>query len=170
MSRLQSGSLHLNLEWFDVEDLIGETVKQSQSLLRDRQVNVSAGQQPILLRGDYGLLLHALSNLIRNAAIYSPAGTGIDILVAATSDQLSITIADRGPGIPATELENIFEKFRRLPQSPAGGIGLGLSLSKNIVELHKGQIRAANRNGGGAEFTIELPITEHPTALSREVQ
>ena len=170
MSRLQSGSLHLNLEWFDVEDLIGETIKQSHSLLRDRKVKVSAGQQPVLLRGDYGLLLHALSNLLRNAALYSPAGTGIDITVGTTNDQMSIAVADRGPGIPPEELKNIFEKFRRLPQSPAGGIGLGLSLSKSIVELHKGHIRAASRNGGGAEFTIELPITERPTALSGEAQ
>ena len=168
MSRLQSGSLRLKFEWFDVQDLIKETVEQNQSLLRERQTKVVTGDQSLLLHGDFGLLLHALSNLLRNAVLYSPLNSSVEIVTAMTPGYLSIAILDQGPGIPAAEMSQIFEKFRRLANSPAGGIGLGLSLSKSIIELHKGRIRVANRRGGGAEFTIELPVSERPAALTEE--
>ncbi len=168
MSRLQSGTLRLNLEWFDVQELIRETVEQCRSLLRERQVNVIYGEQSLLLSGDFGLLLHALSNLLRNAAMYSPANSSIEISSAISADYLSISVLDQGPGIPSSEIGHVFERFRRLPGSPAGGIGLGLSLAKSIVELHKGRVRVANRSGGGAEFKIELPIASRPKALTEE--
>ena len=168
MSRLQSGTLRLNLEWFDVQELIKETVEQNHSLLVERQIKVQADEHSILLNGDFGLLMHALSNLVRNAAMYSPMNSSIKISATTSEEYLSIAVADQGPGIPSSELENVFEKFRRLPDSPSGGIGLGLSLAKNIVELHKGRIRVANRSIGGAEFTIDLPTKSQPSGLSVE--
>ncbi len=168
MSRLQSGSLRLNLEWFDVQDLIREVIEQSQSLLRERQVNVTTSEGSMLINGDFGLLLHALANLVRNAATYSPADSTIEIVTTRGDDHVAIAVLDRGPGIPPGELDRIFEKFTRLHKSPSGGIGLGLSLSKSIVELHRGQTHVANRSDGGAKFTIELPLKDQPAALTRE--
>ena len=71
-------------------------------------------------------------------------------------------MADNGPGIPAEVLPQLFDKFYRAPGAPAGGSGLGLSIVKGFVEAHGGHVSAANRAGGGAEFTIHLPLGQAP--------
>lgn len=89
----------------------------------------------------------------------APLAAGIDGGLAA---QLELKIADRGPGIPGTDLERIFEKFHRLPGSPTGGTGLGLSIARAFVQALGGTISAGNRPGGGAEFAILLPVEVMP--------
>ena len=105
---------------------------------------------------------NVLKNLAENAAHYAPDETAIDIAatVNGTGKLIRISVADRGPGIPDTDLDRVFERFYRVEDSRArnpGGTGLGLAIVKHLVGLHGGVIEATNRPGGGSVFTIVLP-------------
>jgi two-component system sensor histidine kinase KdpD len=78
---------------------------------------------------------------------------------------LVFEVNDRGPGLGEADLARVFDKFYRAPGASAGGTGLGLSIAKGFVEVHSGRIEAANRPGGGAVFTVRLPIAEAPKLL-----
>ena len=107
------------------------------------------------------LKLHdAVRNLVENAVNYAPRDSAIELGAAGGDGVVRITVADRGPGIPDADLTRIFERFYRVdvarPRDP-GGTGLGLAIVKHLIGLHEGSVRAANRDGGGTVFTIELP-------------
>jgi two-component system sensor histidine kinase KdpD len=103
-----------------------------------------------------------LTNLLLNAAFHTPAGTLIQVSARAERDELVLAVADSGPGIPPESLTKIFDKFYRAPGALTGGTGLGLSIVKGFVEAQGGRVNADNRPGGGAVFTLYLPITEQP--------
>lgn len=109
-------------------------------------------------------------NLIDNSLKYSAPDSPIDIAVAAVPGKFSITVADRGLGIPPDELPHIFDKFYRirLPAYRVDGIGLGLSICRGIIEAHGGEIQAQNRPGGGTIMTVSLPApSDQPTPIER---
>jgi len=110
-----------------------------------------------LLYVDPVLFEQVLINLLENAARHTPAGTAIAIAARADEERSTIEIADCGPGIPEGSSERIFGKFQRGHDAAAGGVGLGLAICRGIVEAHGGTIRAGNREGGGAVFTVTLP-------------
>ncbi|MBX7232700.1 MAG: sensor histidine kinase KdpD [Bdellovibrionales bacterium] len=170
-SRLEKGSLQLKKEWFEVNDLVKEVLHHLQVELEGRELSV-LGDRSILLEGDFRLLSHAMVNLVLNATKYSSSGTPIVIEINRLSHQLRLSIKDCGSGIPENFRQMIFEKFFRLPGSPAGGIGLGLSIVKSIVELHQGQISAQQRLDGysGTQFDIELPVPPTPTILNKVIE
>ncbi|HRE28297.1 MAG TPA: ATP-binding protein, partial [Anaerolineales bacterium] len=91
-----------------------------------------------------------------------PPGTRVDLRVGLDGASLAFTVDDHGPGLPAGALERIFDKFYRVPGVAAGGTGLGLSIARGIVEAHGGTLKAAHRPGGGARFTLRLPLTAPP--------
>jgi signal transduction histidine kinase len=110
--------------------------------------------------GDPAKLQDILRNLIENASNYSPEGSEITIDARHVPGAIEISVADRGPGIPDADLPRIFERFYRADRSRSrdpGGTGLGLSIVRHLVGLHDGSIKAANRDGGGAVFTLRLP-------------
>ena len=110
--------------------------------------------------GDWAKLSDAVRNLLENASHYGPPGSVIEISARRDGDMVRVTVADRGPGIPAADLPRIFERFYRVDRSRTadpGGTGLGLSIVKHLVELQGGRVGAANRDGGGAEVTIWVP-------------
>lgn len=162
MSRLNSGVLTLKFEWHDVRDLIGVTIGRLGLNLSRHRVDIDLPEHLPLIKMDFRLLEHALSNLLLNASMYSPPETEIRISAEMSLRSILISVEDRGPGIPAESLQRIFEKFYRVPGSPPGGTGLGLSIVQSIVEAHRGSVRAENREGGGARFIIELPASEPP--------
>lgn len=109
-----------------------------------------------------------LKNLMENAAHYAPEETVIDVQASVNTEANTVvlSVADRGPGIPDTELDRVFERFYRVEDSRArhpGGTGLGLAIVKHLVGLHGGSVEAANRPGGGSIFTIALPRVAVPT-------
>jgi two-component system sensor histidine kinase KdpD len=110
-----------------------------------------------LLYVDPVLFEQVLINVLENAAKHTPRGTPIAIAARSDPEQVTIEISDRGPGISATPIERIFDKFQRGPGASAGGVGLGLAISRGIVEAHGGTILASNREGGGAAFAVRLP-------------
>jgi two-component system sensor histidine kinase KdpD len=109
---------------------------------------------------DFVLMGQAISNVLDNAIKYSPPGSPIDIGATISDGELRLQIGDRGPGVPPAELDRIFHKFHRIRRpSDTGGVGLGLSISAGIVDLHGGRIWAENRaNGGGAVMTLAVPL------------
>jgi two-component system phosphate regulon sensor histidine kinase PhoR len=140
-----------------------------QAIERDMQGVLESRQQRVLLDvpaeaatvdGDPAKLHDILNNLIANASTYSPPGGSIDVSVRRADGGVTVTVADRGPGVPDADLERIFERFYRVDRSrqrDPGGTGLGLSIVRHLVELHGGRVWAAAREGGGAAFTIFLP-------------
>lgn len=168
MSRLNSGALALNLEWHDFKDLLGVTVQKLAKPLANHRIKTVYPEEVPLLRMDFRLMEHAISNLILNAAIYSPAGTEITITLRRLKDSFRLLVEDEGPGIPQDALLQVFHKFYRVPGTPTGGTGLGLSIVKSIVELHHGSVHAERRNGFGSRFVVELPA-ETPPQMPSEV-
>lgn len=118
-----------------------------------------------------GLLIEqVITNLLENAARYTPAGSLAIISATAQSRELVVTVADDGPGLPPGSEDIIFDRFYRGATGPdAGrGSGLGLAICRAIIRLHGGTVRAANRPEGGAEFTIRLPLADNPPRLPVE--
>src|SRR6266536_4531792 len=109
---------------------------------------------------DARLIQQALSALLSNAVVHGNSDQPVDISVARDHSTLVVSVADRGPGIAPGDENKVFQKFYRGPRTRPGGIGLGLSIARQLAEANGGQIVAQNRHGGGAAFSIRLPISE----------
>ena len=162
MTRLESGHVRPKLEWCDVGDLIQVTLKDSARDLARHTLKTEIEPNLPLVQMDFVLMQQALTNLLLNAAIHTPPGTTVELRVRTTADGLIVSVADRGPGLPVEALPMLFDKFYRAPNAPAGGTGLGLAIVKGFVRAQNGQVKAENRDGGGAIFTIRLPIARPP--------
>lgn len=167
MNRLNSGLLTIQKEWIEASDLIHSVISQIKT--KNHKIVVVEKTPNIYLQCDERLFEHVLMNLLLNAFAYSPVGSLVTVEIEKIEQKIVIRVLDEGSGIPEDNLDLIFNKFYRLPGSPTGGIGLGLSIVKGIVEAHNGTVFAKNRtNVTGAEFTIELPWS-HPAKELREV-
>ena len=161
MSRIESGRLNLKLRLCDPEDLVGMALRILETELAEHPPDVILSGEVLPVRGDISLLVQALVNIIHNAAVYTPAGTPVTIMIIAVSHaRVAITVSDSGPGVPEATLAKLFDKFYRVPGSHSGGTGLGLTISKAITEAHHGTISAANQQGGGLSVTLEFPAEE----------
>ncbi|MDD4972701.1 MAG: sensor histidine kinase KdpD [Bacteriovorax sp.] len=165
INRLNSGLLTLKSEWVEVSDLVHSTI--SNIKIKDHKIVVSELSPKVYLYCDERLLEHALVNLLLNAKTYSPEGTTITVQIEKDEKTIFIRVLDQGAGIPEDQLEAILDKFYRLPGSPTGGVGLGLSIVKGIMEAHGGSVHASNRTDEtGAVFSLELPWIEPPHELN----
>ncbi len=166
VTRLEGGTVKLKQEWFDISELINFAIDRRKKQLAEHKIklNLSAGQ--LYLFGDFKLLEHALSNILLNAANYSPIKSEIVVSVRKLDNNVVIDIADEGPGIPDEFISSIFDKFYRVPGTKPGGLGLGLSITKNMLEIHGVKIKARNNAGGGATFSIVLPYLEPPKQIT----
>jgi len=113
------------------------------------------------------LIQQALNALLSNAAAHGGSNKPIEVIAARDGSMLTISVADRGSGLAPGEENKVFEKFYRGPRTRPGGIGLGLSIARQLVEAHGGEIVARNRECGGARFSIRIPIGE-PMRLPSE--
>ncbi len=139
---------------FEAVDLLGMAVEEAS------RVNATLDGEPLTafsVRGDERLLRRALRNLLENASRYG--GSDIGVSLQRQGAMAHIRICDRGPGVPEALRERIFEPFYRLPghAEKAGGVGLGLSLVKQIAERHGGSVRCESRDGGGSCFVLSIP-------------
>jgi two-component system sensor histidine kinase KdpD len=158
MTRLDSGSLQLNLEWHDARDIIGSAIENLGELLSHHKLATRYADILPLVRVDAGIIRQVLTNLLSNAVAYSPKETEITISVQIDENTLVISVIDQGPGVAEEDTDRIFEKFYRGKNVPTGGLGLGLSIAKRFVEVHGGQIGVYNQKGSGACFEIRLPV------------
>ena len=163
MSRIEGGALKPEKEWYPIDELIHDVLSHMQPLLHDREVQTDIPDDLPPVQLDYLEIEQVLTNLIENAVHYTPSDSSIDVSVHTEEDQLVISVADRGPGIPPSDLEHVFDKFYRVSgrtsERPTGS-GLGLAVSRGLIEAHGGRIWVENREGGGAVFRFTLPLME----------
>ncbi|OYW31121.1 MAG: hypothetical protein B7Z47_01980 [Chthoniobacter sp. 12-60-6] len=156
MTQLESEVLKPTLDWCDLRDVIAAAQHAVGAPLATHAVKLRLADDFPLLKLDHALLTQAVANILHNAAIYTPAGTDIDISATIRDQRLLLVIRDRGPALPAGAERRVFEKFYRVQGSPAGGTGLGLAIARGFVQAHGGEITARNHPDGGAEFVIEI--------------
>ena len=166
MARLESGQVQLRRDWQSMEEIASAALREATSFLAGRPVSVAIPADLPLVRCDAILMERVLVNLLENAAKYTPEGTPLGVSARARGEALEVEVWDSGPGIPAGKEEAIFERFARGDREPAmAGVGLGLAISRAIVEVHGGRIHAENRLQGGARFLITLPLEPQPEAI-----
>src|SRR6266446_4225828 len=163
MSRIEGGALRPEKEWYPIDELVHDVLGHMQPMLDGRTVHTDlpADLPPVEL--DYLEIDQVLTNLIENAVRYTPAGSPIELSARVDGDQMVISVADRGPGIPPDDRERVFDKFYRVLETQTTrttGSGLGLAVSRGLVEAHGGRIWEENRDGGGAIFRFTLPLTK----------
>jgi signal transduction histidine kinase len=170
ISRITRGKLDLRKEQIECRAVIETALETAQPLIEQagHQIDIVMPNETILLDGDATRLSQVVSNLLNNAAKYTPPGGRIRLTVAMDGDSAAVlTVSDNGIGIPPAMLAQVFEIFtqvdRRLEKT-TGGLGIGLSLVKGLVEMHGGTITAQSEGEGrGSEFTVRLPLAVMPT-------
>ncbi len=158
MSRLESGSIKLKLDWSDINEIIHMVISKLDEKLTNHEIIFETNESLPLLKIDGLLIEQVLYNIIHNAILYTPKGTIITVKVNIQNEVCEIEVIDNGPGFPESELPKVFKMFYRLPHHKTGGSGLGLSIAKGFVEAHSGTILLKSKEGQGARFTINLPV------------
>lgn len=160
VSRIQSGRVEFHLGEMDLRHLAGEVAERMQTTTSTHSIVVES-PGPVQIVADRDHLEQVLNNLIANAVKYSPDGGQITVRVGADADAAALAVSDSGIGIPPEELEEVFGLFYRSPDRRArdvGGMGLGLYISKEIVDRHGGRIWAESELGQGTTFEVRLPL------------
>lgn len=167
LSKLESGKLTLNPKKHDLSKLVKNTISSLESLLQAGKLKVdTTGLQAVTAAMDNKLMTQVITNLFSNAIKFSQAGMSICVttqeILENNKSYIQFSIKDQGIGIPADELESVFDAFVQSSKtaSTAGGTGLGLPISREIIELHHGKIWArspVNDQGGGVEFSFAIP-------------
>ncbi len=171
MARIESGEVKLNLQWQPLEEVVGAALVATRAMLQRHTVLVQLPRDLPLVKFDAVAIERVLVNLLENVSKYTPPGTTVTVSAQVSGDQLSVSVADNGPGLPVGREEAVFQKFTRGErESSTPGVGLGLSICRAIVESHHGKITAASHPGGGATFTFTLPLGEPPPAIESEKQ
>ena len=173
VSRLISGKLELDRTLLDPADLIETAVESIKPSADAKHHSLEKDIDPALHRrlidGDRNRLMQIFSNLLANAVKFTSEGGSIIITAKANGDVLEVNVADTGIGISEQFLPQVFERFRQDYSSHRanGGLGLGLAVVRNLVEMHGGQVRAASEGTGkGSTFTVELPFADQEKLLS----
>jgi heavy metal sensor kinase len=161
LSRATAG-LEVPRRTVELEPLVIEVLDLGTQLGQRAGVTVRAKElAPLSVRGEEGALRRAVTNLVENAIKYTPRGGAVDLALTRAENRAVISVADTGIGIPAVDLERIFEPFVRLDAARArdtGGTGLGLAIARSIVAAHDGTISVESTPGSGSRFTIRLPL------------
>jgi two-component system, OmpR family, sensor histidine kinase KdpD len=156
LSRLQAGAAEPRRELVAVDDLLVEAL-ESLGVDTDR-VDVSLPEEPPTVRVDGQQVQRALANLLENALKYSSSAERVQLRVASTSTEVLLRVIDRGPGVPAVDVERIFAPFQR-GSVPAGrGAGLGLAIAQGFAEANGGRVWVESHEGQGATFVLALPL------------
>ena len=174
VSRISRGKLELRLEPIRLADAISSAAETSRPVLLDRQhvFTITMPDQPIEVTADLVRLSQAFTNLLNNAAKYTPEGGSVELHVAADAQGVTISIEDNGIGVPEHLSARIFDMFVQGEPSPAtpqaqGGLGIGLTLVRKIVEMHGGSIRAESRGDApGSRFVVWLPVADAAPAAA----
>jgi len=163
ISRLQSGRVRLSWQWANVKDIAEDEVKKAQFLSQKHTLRVEAPANPVRLYADATRVAEGLRNLITNAVKYSPAGGEIVVRVQDQPGEVVLSVTDHGIGIPKEKVSQLFQPFYRVQQAETRnieGLGLGLALTRAIVEAHGGRIWVESEHGKGSTFSFSVPKSE----------
>lgn len=169
MTRIETGVVEPKLDWCDVGELIEAAVDLAGDALAEHSLVVEGGKAFPMVKLDQALLEQCLCNLLVNAAAWSDPGTNITVRASLHEDKLVLSVLDEGKGLSASDLAHILEKFYRASDARPGGTGLGLSIVDGFVRAHGGSVRAINRETGGAEFQLIIPMEMMPTDMAEGV-
>lgn len=159
INRLDSGGLEFQAT--NLETVLSEIARDANYEGRSRNVAVDLKCDPVTLDANPALLRSCVENVVRNALRYAPENSRVDVEAQKLTDEVRIAIRDRGPGVPADALPRLFEPFYRVAESRSansGGRGLGLAISQRAAAAHGGAMVARNREGGGLEVEVRLPL------------
>jgi PAS domain S-box-containing protein len=157
ISRLETGRLHLRRQLVDLAALARNVVEKKRMEYADLDTALEFPEGFPKVYADPDKVEQVLTNLVENAAKYASA-SGMRIVGAATPQAVTVAVVDRGPGIPSQVLEHIFDKFFRPPETRPTGSGLGLWISRGLVEAHGGTLVAESVAGEGSTFRFTLPL------------
>lgn len=164
ISRIIQGKLTLQKAPVDIATLLDQAIETTKPLIeiRHQRFTVSMSEEPVPIDGDRMRLAQVVSNLINNAAKYTPEGGRIWPAAACENGEAVISVRDTGEGIPSSLLPRLFDPFtqaKRTLDRSQGGLGLGLKIVQDMVELHGGRIEAKSEGlGKGSEFRVRLPV------------
>lgn len=162
MTRLESPNLEIKRDWVDLGDVVRAAVARARTAWPEREVELAIAAGLPLVEGDSGLLEQVVFNLLDNANKYSEAGSPTRIAVSQHGAEMLVEVSDEGQGIPAADLERVFDKFYRVKQDDGRGpgVGLGLAICRGIVTALGGSISAASPidRGRGTRITVRLPL------------
>ena len=169
LARADAGMPLASAEPISINEVATDVVQRWQQYAASQDIRLvlslamPRGDEPEpLVKGDAELLDSLVGNLVQNGVRYSPKGESVEVEVKLAERRVRVFVRDRGPGIPEEHLDKVFERFYRVPRVEQGmnGTGLGLAIVKGVTRLHQGDIRVANRDGGGCEFVVELPLAK----------
>ena len=161
-TRLEQGTLEMHLQRCDLAALCREAADE-QMAAANRLVTLELPSEPVEVAADGGHIAQVLTNLLTNAMKYSAEDCPVTLTLRRCAGEARVCVRDEGPGIPPESLPNLFERFYRVPGVHArsgspGGLGLGLFISKSIIERHGGEMRVESELGRGSTFAFMLPL------------
>lgn len=168
LSNIEAGESVPQLVPIRTHELITSAAEHLRPQVEAKGLNFRTDAPPDLprVRADRTQIERVLNNLITNAVRYTPRGGEVQVSVARRDRYVAISVTDTGSGIPHEFLPHVFDKFVKVPNAPSGGAGLGLAISKSIVEAHGGQISVQSEVGHGATFTFTLPVPREESAIA----
>ena len=186
LSRIMSGKLRLDLQQVSMLDIVQAAVDSAAPAAATKDIRLRSLLDPsrMMVNGDAGRLQQVVWNLLTNAIKFTPKGGQVQVLLQRVNSHIELSVADTGVGIPPSFIDQVFDRFSQRDSSSTrqhGGLGLGLAICKQLVELHGGMIRAASPGDGeGSTFFVELPLSimqveaesrrAHPTAEASDVE
>jgi signal transduction histidine kinase len=162
LSRLEAGRVELEPQPLDTPSLVRGVLAAVSNLFEARgtQLNVDVPESVPPILGDRRRVEQIITNLLANAAKYTPGGGVVEVAASSVNGHVSLSVADNGPGVPESERDIVFDKFYRgrdAQQRGEAGSGLGLAIVKSLVDLHGGSVRVEEAAPRGARFVVELP-------------
>jgi signal transduction histidine kinase len=176
IARIERGKLQLVKRTVDLRTVVAETIetRRPQIERRRQRLTIELGAEPVWVDADPVRLAQAVSNLVDNAAKYTPENGRMSVTVSFEGDHAIVAVSDSGVGVPAERAESIFEAFTQLPESRescAGGLGLGLALVRKLTELHGGTVDVVSAGKDqGSCFTLRLPMRRPANQIGSAVR
>lgn len=159
ISKIEAGKLQFNIEQFDISELLQETVEAFRFSVSSHDILLNRPKKPILIKGDKQRIEQVIINLLSNAVKYSPDANQVFVSCEKKETIVAISIKDQGIGLTPSQQQKIFTRFYRADNtSGISGLGIGLYLSREIIERHHGTINLISEYGKGSEFVISLPL------------
>jgi K+-sensing histidine kinase KdpD len=174
LARIEAGEMQLQKHWGSVEEIVNAAVERAAPLTRNHRMRVSISQKLPAVRVDERAVAEVIYNLLENAAKFAPPNTDIEVEAQeGENGTVTISVSDKGPGVPAEFRERVFEKFFRAMRdgdsaTVKSGTGMGLAIARGIVEAHEGSIWIADQPGPGTRVMIMLPTGDHDEPRSNE--
>jgi signal transduction histidine kinase len=174
LSRIEAGKEEIRATRFRLDTLIRETLETLKPVAEESGVTIaSPGPSPLVILADRDKISRVLINLVHNGIKFTPSGGRVQVAASGDGEWVTLAVRDSGPGIPPAEVERIFDKFhqvKRIRGRAGAGSGLGLPISRQLVEMHGGRLTVESAPGEGSTFKVVLPLRAHaePQGETRE--